>query len=246
MSRLKALTLAILVTGCATSPNTIPAPDTNSGTQGTTGLQGPQGLPGAKGDTGQQGLPGTPGLKGEPGFQGLQGLPGPKGDTGLQGPQGNQGAMGPKGPVQIKSSARMKSQIWITDDGAEGPGPFFDTGFNQECKPEFTTTGYRCLPKHIELSSTQYLTGSNCTQRVIVAAACESFVWGVDLATNSCQPRIAQIQAFATPTKVTTYQTLDANGVCTPPVAISSDMRILIGSEPTSLETFQLFNKKDL
>ncbi|XP_069111975.1 collagen alpha-1(X) chain-like isoform X3 [Argopecten irradians] len=96
------------------------------GQKGNPGMPGISGPPGTKGMQGQLGYPGVPGLmgpKGDPG-EGPPGLMGQKGEAGTQGPRGFTGPKGMKGDTcrpgelseaRIAFSARIKSDLVITN-----------------------------------------------------------------------------------------------------------------------------------
>jgi hypothetical protein len=115
------------------------------GPQGSTGVQGIQGVTGPTGATGVQGIQGVTGPTGATGVQGIQGVTGPTGATGVQGITGPTGATGPQGitgptgatgPTGIQGPSGLRGStgpIGITGPtGATGPtgiqGPTGATG----------------------------------------------------------------------------------------------------------------------
>lgn len=104
-------------------------PQGPQGIQGETGPQGPQGIQGETGAPGAQGEMGPQGLQGEmgpQGAQGPQGEPGPTGATGDTGPQGPQGEQGPQGIQGVAGP-----------QGEQGPqGPQGVTGATGETGPQ--------------------------------------------------------------------------------------------------------------
>ena len=85
----------------------------DTGPQGATGPQGPQGI---------QGEPGPQGPKGETGATGPQGPKGHPGDTGPQGPKGDTGATGPQGPEGHTGASGTSSSCEVTRGAADQYG----------------------------------------------------------------------------------------------------------------------------
>jgi hypothetical protein len=86
------------------------------GFQGSTGVQGPQGLAGANGAQGPQGRQGLAGANGVQGAQGQQGATG----TGVQGPQGRQGPSGAGVFLEVPTPVEVDPDLQLPQTGSQG------------------------------------------------------------------------------------------------------------------------------
>lgn len=149
-----------------------------AGSQGATGVTGPQGVQGATGPQGSTGVQGTQGVQGSTGAQGTQGVQGSTGAQGTQGVQGAtgagtqgatgvQGATGPQGGgLDAATHQTLRQLIHFIDNG---PGAGFPSGAYKETLGFPFPTGYiwwessakvnKIFEKLLTLASTKVPTG---------------------------------------------------------------------------------------